>query len=143
MSSRSSDNNELVEPGKRSVFWKLSLITKNNDADLNLWKSRVSLYTEKSAKDKAEGSEKPSVDHPLSLNTNSSWKSRFEDEELRKIIGQDVCRTFPDIAFYRNELIQAKMRDILFVHAKYISKLSYRQGFDLLLIDYDKFMIFL
>ncbi|MBL0928199.1 MAG: TBC domain-containing protein, partial [Phycisphaerales bacterium] len=68
------------------------------------------------------------VDHPLSTETNSTWKSHFQNEELKKMIVLDVDRTFPECAFFREQETQEALKNILFVFCK--TKLSdqYRQG---------------
>lgn len=68
------------------------------------------------------------IDHPLSMETNSKWKSHFQNEELKKMIALDVDRTFPECAFFRERETQEALKNILFVFCK--TKLSdqYRQG---------------
>lgn len=117
-----------TELGQLSIFWKLSLIYRQgSNFDTVLWQKRCNLYTEKKnliLEPKSCGQ----LDHPLSLQTNSTWKSHFDVGELKRTISQDVTRTFPDIDFYRSEEIQSHMRDVLLVYSKFVSKFSYRQG---------------
>ncbi|KAJ2106283.1 hypothetical protein GGI16_001992, partial [Coemansia sp. S142-1] len=41
---------------------------------------------------------------------------------------QDVARTFPEEAYFRETRVQKLLADILFVYAKLHSSLQYRQG---------------
>ncbi|KAI8057619.1 rab-GTPase-TBC domain-containing protein [Syncephalis plumigaleata] len=66
--------------------------------------------------------------HPLSLDETSPWSQFFQDTELRRIIKQDVERTFPDNPYFRKPITQERMTDILFVYCKIHSDVSYRQG---------------
>ncbi|TPX41415.1 hypothetical protein SeMB42_g05578 [Synchytrium endobioticum] len=76
----------------------------------------------------AQGARNWSLNNPLSLDEESPWKQYFADVDLQKVIKQDVERTFPDEAFFRDELIQNIMIDILFIWCKLNPDVSYRQG---------------
>lgn len=43
---------------------------------------------------------------PLSLNASSSWQRHFDTEEVRKVIQMDVERAFPEMEFFRDEIVQ-------------------------------------
>ncbi|RKP05568.1 rab-GTPase-TBC domain-containing protein, partial [Thamnocephalis sphaerospora] len=58
----------------------------------------------------------------------SPWSQFFQDTELRRIIKQDVDRTFPDKPYFRTPAAQERMTDILFVYCKIHHEVSYRQG---------------
>ncbi|KAI9598221.1 hypothetical protein BDF19DRAFT_226276 [Syncephalis fuscata] len=81
--------------------------------------------------------------HPLSLDEASPWGQFFQDTELRRIIKQDVERTFPDNPYFRTPVTQERMTDILFVYCKIHNDVSYRQGMHellapiLLVVDHD------
>ncbi|GAA98486.1 uncharacterized protein L969DRAFT_49974 [Mixia osmundae IAM 14324] len=66
--------------------------------------------------------------NPLALDSSSPWKAWFVDMELRRMIRQDVDRTFPELAFFRDALVQDTMTDLLFVWAKLNEGIGYRQG---------------
>jgi hypothetical protein len=68
------------------------------------------------------------IDDPLSLDANSTWNQSFRDQDLRRLIGQDVKRTFPDIPYFRQHDVQSHLLNILFVWSRVNQDLSYRQG---------------
>ncbi|TDL27618.1 RabGAP/TBC [Rickenella mellea] len=81
--------------------------------------------------------------NPLSLDQDNPWKEWFETVELRKTIRQDVERTFPDVAYFRDPDVQSQLTLILFVHSMTQPDIGYRQGMHELLapilyaLDYD------
>ncbi|KAI8925282.1 rab-GTPase-TBC domain-containing protein [Entophlyctis helioformis] len=85
-----------------------------------------------------------SLNNPLSLAEDSPWKQYFADVDLRKVIMQDVERTFPDQERFRDEAIQTLLCNVLFVWCKMNPDISYRQGMHELLaitfivVDQDK-----
>ncbi|KAM3579718.1 hypothetical protein VKS41_007802 [Umbelopsis sp. WA50703] len=68
------------------------------------------------------------TNNPLGLNDDNPWQQHFADAEVRKIISNDVERTFPDIGFFRDPVVQDQMTDVLFVYCKLNEDISYRQG---------------
>ncbi|KAI9300815.1 rab-GTPase-TBC domain-containing protein, partial [Cunninghamella echinulata] len=74
--------------------------------------------------------------NPLALSESNPWQKYFADSEIRKVIRQDVDRTFPDIEFFRDEKVQEKMTDILFIYCKIHHDVSYRQGMHELLAPF-------
>ena len=50
------------------------------------------------------------------------------DQELRRLIVQDVERTFPDFDFFRRADTQDKLSNILYIYCKQNDDISYRQG---------------
>ena len=73
----------------------------------------------------------PSVDQkswdPLSLESESPWKTWFTHLELRQTIRQDVDRTFPDIDYFKLERVRRCMVSILFLYAVLNPDVGYRQ----------------
>lgn len=67
-------------------------------------------------------------DDPLSQSQQSIWNQHFCDKELCAVIRQDVVRTFPGVEFYRKQLIQDIMINILFCYARENPIMCYRQG---------------
>lgn len=67
-------------------------------------------------------------DNPLSQKEESVWHQHFCDQELTKLINQDVARTFPSVAFFRQPELQSQMANILFAYARAHPKICYRQG---------------
>ncbi|KAG0052773.1 TBC1 domain, member 5 [Gryganskiella cystojenkinii] len=123
--------------GIRSVCWKVYLSCLPT-LEVSTWPFALSQERERYAElrrkyIKAVGSDdgpEPDleVNNPLSLAEDSPWQQFFVDSELRKIIQQDVERTFPDNDYFRSEKVQEQMGDILFIYCKINHDVSYRQG---------------
>ncbi|KAF9457184.1 rab-GTPase-TBC domain-containing protein [Collybia nuda] len=83
------------------------------------------------------------MNNPLSLHDKNPWREWFSSVELRKTILQDVERTFPDIAFFRDSEVQSQLTNILFLYSTLNPTIGYRQGMHELLaplfyaLDYD------
>ncbi|OSC96605.1 hypothetical protein PYCCODRAFT_1440937 [Trametes coccinea BRFM310] len=83
--------------------------------------------------------------NPLSLHDENPWREWFAAMDLRKTILQDVERTFPDIAYFRDAEVQAELTNVLFLYSVMHPDIGYRQGMHELLaplyyaIDYDSF----
>ncbi|KAJ6630714.1 rab-GTPase-TBC domain-containing protein [Mycena sp. CBHHK59/15] len=84
------------------------------------------------------------TNNPLSLHNENPWKEWFAAVELRKTILQDVERTFPEIAFFREAEVQSQLTNILFLYTTVTNPaIGYRQGMHELLaplyyaVDYD------
>ncbi|KAI0303545.1 rab-GTPase-TBC domain-containing protein [Multifurca ochricompacta] len=81
--------------------------------------------------------------NPLSLHDENPWKEWFAAVELRRMIAQDVERTFPDIGYFRAPEVQSQLASILFLYAVLHPDVGYRQGMHELLaplyyaVDYD------
>lgn len=65
---------------------------------------------------------------PLGSDSGNPWPGWYKDLELRKIIRQDVDRTFPDNDYFRIPRVQESMTNLLFVYAKLHIDVGYRQG---------------
>ncbi|KAL1916836.1 uncharacterized protein VTP21DRAFT_5540 [Calcarisporiella thermophila] len=128
-------HNDVCSKTLRSVCWKLflsylpsleirawPLILKN---EREHYESLRKKYIRMPTTEKAEDLE---VNHPLSLKQDNPWQQYFMDSELRKVIRQDVERTFPEIEYFRSQEIQDRLVDILFVYCKMNQDVSYRQG---------------
>ncbi|XP_063607723.1 TBC1 domain family member 5-like isoform X4 [Penaeus indicus] len=70
----------------------------------------------------------PLVNNPLSQHEQSPWNQYFEDSELKKLIRQDVVRTFPEVEFFQSLRIRDLMVTVLFCYARQNPEVSYRQG---------------
>ncbi|KAF9532931.1 rab-GTPase-TBC domain-containing protein [Crepidotus variabilis] len=66
--------------------------------------------------------------NPLSLHDENPWNQYFTGLELRKVISQDVERTFPEIAFFREAEVQDQLTNILFLYSTMHPSIGYRQG---------------
>lgn len=77
---------------------------------------------------RADESLHPSINNPLSQDTESPWNQYFLDGELRKVIERDVVRTSPGSDEFKKEDHRTMMTTILFIYAKEHPLLLYRQG---------------
>ncbi|KAF8902090.1 rab-GTPase-TBC domain-containing protein [Gymnopilus junonius] len=75
-----------------------------------------------------EGAGSLGMINPLSLHNENPWNEWFAGVELRKVIFQDVERTFPDIPFFRESNVQAELTNILFLYSVTNPSIGYRQG---------------
>eukprot|EP01130_Rhizamoeba_saxonica_P014431 TRINITY_DN6306_c0_g1_i1.p1 TRINITY_DN6306_c0_g1~~TRINITY_DN6306_c0_g1_i1.p1 ORF type:complete len:324 (-),score=46.41 TRINITY_DN6306_c0_g1_i1:448-1419(-) len=66
--------------------------------------------------------------NPLALDDNSPWKLFFEDEELRKVIMQDIDRCYPEYEFFQRDDVKEIMLMVLFIYAKEYPETRYKQG---------------
>jgi TBC1 domain family protein 5 len=83
----------------------------------------------------------PAINNPLSQEQDSPWNQHFQDGEMRKMIKQDVVRTFPEVDFFQTQLVRETLVNILFVYARCHPEIGYRQvGF--VLVELLRFMIF-
>ncbi|BGP01268.1 Rab-GTPase-TBC domain-domain containing protein [Rhodotorula toruloides] len=83
------------------------------------------------------------ANNPLGLDEENPWQAWFEDLDLRKMIRQDVQRTFPEVDYFRQAATQDRLTDILFIWCKLSPEIGYRQGMHELLaplllhVDFD------
>lgn len=129
----------VCQTGLRSVCWKVFLGYLPT-LDVSSWPSiqlkERQRYTdlkrkyieEPAEKMNKKGEEDLSDNNPLALNDSNPWQQFFADSEIRKVIRQDVERTFPDVDFFRDDEIQQRLTDILFIYCKLNLDVSYRQG---------------
>ncbi|KAG0227722.1 TBC1 domain, member 5 [Actinomortierella wolfii] len=131
-----SSSGDLGSDGIRSVCWKLYLSILPT-LDLSSWPAILAKEREEYSEFhrkyiRAVGSEEDTpnleVNNPLSLAEDSPWQQFFVDSELKKVIRQDVERTFPDNDYFRSEKVQDQLTDILFIYCKIHHDVSYRQG---------------
>jgi TBC1 domain family protein 5 len=69
----------------------------------------------------------PAINNPLSQEQDSPWNQHFQDGEMRKMIKQDVVRTFPEVDFFQTHLVRETLVNILFVYARCHPEIGYRQ----------------
>ena len=67
------------------------------------------------------------INNPLSQAEDSPWNQHFQDGELRKMIKQDVVRTFPEVDFFQSHVVRDTLVNILFVFARCRPEIGYRQ----------------
>ncbi|XP_055956766.1 TBC1 domain family member 5 isoform X2 [Patella vulgata] len=119
----------------RSVCWKLYLKVlpeeKENWSEHSLlWRNKYEDLKNKlivNPRKEVEGIDL-SLNNPLSQNNESPWNKFFQDNELRLTIKQDVIRTFPELEFFKSEVLREMMIDILFCFSREHYNLSYKQG---------------
>ncbi|KAJ8273875.1 hypothetical protein GJAV_G00106480 [Gymnothorax javanicus] len=119
----------------RSVCWKLYLEVLPEDRTQWINKSKELRAQYESIKEthitnprKAAGHQDLMVNNPLSQDEGSLWNKFFQDKELRGMIRQDVLRTFPEMQYFQQEDVRAKLTDILFCYARENEQLLYKQG---------------
>ena len=102
----------------RSLIWRIFL--KCISEDSTKWLQEISAerqgYTQLHTKYLSVSHQSAKVDdeHPLASDHGSQWSQRFQDEELKKLIMQDVERTFPDYDFFRRTENQRVLLNVLF-----------------------------
>lgn len=69
----------------------------------------------------------PAINNPLSQEQDSPWNQHFQDGEMRKMIKQDVVRTFPEVDFFQSHMVRETLVNILFVYARCHPEIGYRQ----------------
>ncbi|KAJ1032921.1 hypothetical protein NDA16_000200 [Ustilago loliicola] len=69
-----------------------------------------------------------SVNNPLSLDESNPWKTYYSTLETRRVILQDVERTFPDLDIFRLTNVQQALTNILSLWALQNEDVGYRQG---------------
>ncbi|KAI8367560.1 rab-GTPase-TBC domain-containing protein [Radiomyces spectabilis] len=138
----------VCQQGLRSVCWKIfldylptlevstwpALKSKERQRYSDLRHQYIDEPTKKMMNAEADGD--LTDNNPLALNESNPWQQYFEDSEIRKVIRQDVERTFPDVEFFRADDVQEQMTDILFVYCKMNQDVSYRQGMHELLAPF-------
>eukprot|EP00039_Didymoeca_costata_P014653 m.239350 g.239350 ORF g.239350 m.239350 type:complete len:762 (-) comp16067_c0_seq1:7335-9620(-) len=127
---------QLATSSFRSVAWKLFL--KVIPPDQDQWISELQSGREKYAQTIVElvvdphavpdGEVDLSKHNPLALDDDAPWQKHFADAEFKKLIDQDVKRTFPEIEFFRNDQVQEDLLNILFCYSRLFPELSYKQG---------------
>jgi hypothetical protein len=99
-----------------SILTKINLeiITKHNP-EKSLNNERV-CYNDLSTKFQMNPSKKEA--DPLSLDIDSPWHEFFKDEELKKVIQDDVERVFPDIESLKDPVSRSILANVLFIWCK-------------------------
>ncbi|XP_061110617.1 LOW QUALITY PROTEIN: TBC1 domain family member 5 [Conger conger] len=128
-------NGRLRSSRYQSVCWKLYLdiLPEDKNQWINKTKELRAQYerikeTHITNPRKAAGHQDLMVNNPLSQDEGSLWNKFFQDKELRGMIRQDVLRTFPEMQYFQQEDVRAKLTDILFCYARENEQLLYKQG---------------
>ena len=69
----------------------------------------------------------PTINNPLSQAEDSPWNQHFQDGELRRVIKQDVVRTFPEVEFFQSNSVRETLVNILFIYSRCHPEVGYRQ----------------
>ena len=70
----------------------------------------------------------------LNFRPQSPWAQFFQDNELRKVIMQDIKRTYPGELMFEQKEIRDIMLNILFIYAREQPDISYKQVKGLILL---------
>jgi len=136
---------KLLNTGVRSIAWEVMLkcLPKTSPAEMlyeiTVLRAQYDQHVQKYIVDprRTEKELDPSINNPLSQDEESPWKVFWQNEELQKLINQDIERCYPDIPFFQEQQhIKDMMLRILFVYAKENPSLSYRQGMHELLAPF-------
>jgi len=130
---------ELEHTRLRILSWRMFLGLLSTPPRVEEWLKEISKQREvfpplrekykhddRSGLDNLE--EDPNINNPLSLDASSPWSMFFADEKVRKLISQDIDRTYPEYSFFKQQWVKDMMMDILFTYAKEHEVVSYRQG---------------
>jgi len=119
----------------RSVCWRVLLnVLPNSSVDwvtaLQAMRSNYQFLQNKFHTDRKmkDASMDLAINNPLSQAEDSPWNQHFQDGELRKMIKQDVVRTFPEVDFFQSHVVRDTLVNILFVFARCRPEIGYRQG---------------
>ncbi|XP_037092689.1 TBC1 domain family member 5-like [Pollicipes pollicipes] len=119
----------------RSLAWRLFLhvlptepavwseLTRENRRLYQLAKSTYTDYT-----DLNDTNISCRLNNPLSVDEQSPWCRWFEHAEMRRVIRQDVVRTMPEVALFREDAVRQLMTDVLFVFMQKHPEVEYVQG---------------
>ncbi|KDR81561.1 hypothetical protein GALMADRAFT_239585 [Galerina marginata CBS 339.88] len=121
--SRSVDLLELIRSSRKAYTSLLEEKSRAPDA-----KYAKNIHALNAQLKPIEGSGNLDLVNPLSLHNENPWNEWFAGVELRKVISQDVERTFPDISFFRESEVQAELTNILFLYSIANPGIGYRQG---------------
>ncbi|KAF7231904.1 hypothetical protein EG68_08465 [Paragonimus skrjabini miyazakii] len=113
----------------RSIYWRiylglLPLEIRQWDTSLERYRKRfneIDTHVNRNPRFKNDG------DHPLSENEFSIWRNYFHARDSKRLIGQDVDRTFPSVGYFRDPQVRDAMINVLYCYTEEY-KFSYKQG---------------
>jgi TBC1 domain family protein 5 len=79
-------------------------------------------------KAESDGHEDIDKHNPLATDDDAPWQKYFIDTEFKKTIEQDVKRTFQEMEFFRDPVVQEELLNVLFCYSRSFPELAYRQG---------------
>eukprot|EP01080_Neovahlkampfia_damariscottae_P010312 gene10312-2728_t len=117
----------------RSLCWRILLgIFKKTDSFVESIKTSREDYETLSKEHIIDPRSMEGVDvnefNPLMQSESNPWTKYFENQELERIIKQDLLRIYPEHPFFSEEIPQTIMARVLFVWSKENPNPSYRQG---------------
>ena len=119
----------------RCVCWRLFLKCLPAEragwaAAASQWRQRYDSLRAMLAQDHRQRASEGDVNafNPLNPDDANPWQQYFKDDELKRLIRQDVLRTFPERRLFRREHVQTMMMNILFIYTRQDTELSYKQG---------------
>jgi len=128
---------EMGNSSLRSLCWKVFLGCLPREMDHHEWVNVILVHRREYSSllkqylvdphDK-NFSMDPVIDNPLSQNEKNPWLKFFQNAELEKEIDQDIKRTYPEKEFFQNKDVREMMLRILFIYARQVPQLSYKQG---------------
>lgn len=113
---RAPDGNYPPEVGFDGTHTTLDSSSSSSSSDSIASQSRASVVNDLA------------VNNPLSLDDSNPWKAYYTTLETRRVILQDVERTFPDFELFRQMRVQQSLTNILFLWCLENEDVGYRQG---------------
>ncbi|GAC93467.1 hypothetical protein PHSY_001032 [Pseudozyma hubeiensis SY62] len=113
---RAPDGNYPPEVGFDGTHTSLDSSSSHSSSDSIASQSRSSVVNDLA------------VNNPLSLDDSNPWKAYYTTLETRRVILQDVERTFPDLELFRQARVQQSLTNILFLWCLENDDVGYRQG---------------
>ncbi|KAF5396381.1 hypothetical protein PHET_10500 [Paragonimus heterotremus] len=113
----------------RSIYWRIYLGLL--PLEIRQWDALLERYRKRFNEIDTHANRNPRVqnhgDHPLSENQFSLWRNYFHVRDSKRIIGQDVDRTFPSVGYFRDPQVRDAMINVLYCYTEEY-KFSYKQG---------------
>ncbi|KAF6772479.1 hypothetical protein AHF37_08371 [Paragonimus kellicotti] len=113
----------------RSIYWRVYLGLL--PLEIRQWDASLERYRKRFNEIDAHANRNPrfqnDLDHPLSENQFSLWRNYFHARDSKRLIGQDVDRTFPSVSYFRDPQVRDAMINVLYCYTEEY-KFSYKQG---------------
>eukprot|EP00878_Enallax_costatus_P018401 GHUV01019370.1.p1 GENE.GHUV01019370.1~~GHUV01019370.1.p1 ORF type:complete len:374 (+),score=126.28 GHUV01019370.1:171-1292(+) len=137
-STSNTAGDPLSQPSSSSSTYQHSLNSSRDNSSNSNSNSSSSRSVDDPLSGNAQLKADVPEDHPLSLQSTSTWHTYFKDNEIMEQIDRDVMRTHPDMHFFSGDTEEAEqhrreMKRCLFMFAKLNPGLRYIQGMNELL----------
>ncbi|KAA3675623.1 TBC1 domain family member 5 [Paragonimus westermani] len=113
----------------RSIYWRIYLGLL--PLEIRQWDASLERYRKRFNEIDTQANRNPRFqndgDHPLSGDQFSLWRSYFHARDSKRLIGQDVDRTFPTVGYFRDPKVRDAMVNVLYCYTEEY-KFSYKQG---------------